>query len=85
MSARSNTPGRVRGSVLLTMTFAVVLVCFWAFGGTGVAGNSASANQYQYGGKVTICHDGRTKQVPQSKLARYLADGATLGPCPRSP
>ena len=84
MSTRNGTPARVQRTVLLAATFAVILVCFWAFGGTGVAGNSASANQYQYGGKVTICHDGRTKQVPQSKLARYLADGATLGPCHRS-
>jgi hypothetical protein len=84
MSTRIDTPGRAQRSALLAATFAVILVCFWAFGGNGVAGNSVSANQYQYGGKVTICHDGRTKQVPQSKLTRYLADGATLGPCPRA-
>lgn len=34
------------------------------------------------GGKVTICHNGNTIQVNAAAVPAFLAQGATLGPCP---
>jgi hypothetical protein len=80
--------GRAQRSVLVTVAFAIVLVCFWSFGGISFAGTSASANQYQYdayNGKVTMCHGKRTIRVRPRDVPRHLARGDLLGPCPPRP
>ena len=60
---------------------------FAAFGGAGVG--SATAQEYEYEKKVTICHrtgsetnPRTTIQVSENALDSHLAHGDTLGPCP---
>jgi hypothetical protein len=88
MNGRLEYARRVKRTVLVTVASAVVLVCFWSFGGISFAGTSASANQYQYDeyhGKVTICHKGKvTIRVSLNAVQKHLEHGDTLGPCPPS-
>jgi len=66
---------------------AAVVYVFVLLGGIGVLGsdnslsNSSSA-QYQYGRKVTLCHNGNTILVDQSSVSMHLAHGDTIGACP---
>jgi hypothetical protein len=55
----------------------------------GSARGTASAAEYEYGGKVTICHrtgkrnrPTETITVDGSSLQKHLNHGDTLGPCP---
>jgi hypothetical protein len=58
-----------------------------ALAGLGGAGGIAVA-QYQYGAKVTICHNAGphgkqvTITVSQNALPAHLRHGDELGPCP---
>jgi len=52
------------------------------------AGNPSAA-QYQYGGKVAICHHTHSKKHPhhtitisRNALPAHLRHGDTIGPCP---
>lgn len=55
---------------------------FAALGGVSSAQSDISANQYQYGEKVTICHKGKTITVSGNAVAAHVGHGDTLGPCP---
>jgi hypothetical protein len=65
-----------------------------AVAGLGYAGSrpSASAQQYEYGAKVTICHHTGSKKNPQhtitvsrNALPAHLRHGDTVGPCTSAP
>ena len=72
------------------IVIAIVALYVWsllaAFGGFGTGTQTASA-QYEYEGKVTICHRADaanmvTITIPSSALDAHLKHGDTIGPCP---
>jgi hypothetical protein len=84
MAARPDR-GRLRrmGAAALTVMGAVAV--FAALGGIGLASGVISAAQYQYGGgKVTICHKGKTITVSQKAWPAHQRHGDTLGACATS-
>jgi hypothetical protein len=86
MGSEHELRGQVPRIVLAVAALAVSVVCFWAMASDGTAGN-ASAAQYQYGKKVTICHrTGSGKRVTitisRNALPAHLRHGDTTGPCP---
>lgn len=77
--------GQLRRAILVGVLAVLTYGLLAAFGGfqyVSISSSAASGYQYQYG-KVTICHKGRTKVIRVEDLPRYLADGATLGKCPK--
>jgi hypothetical protein len=78
---------RVSAAVLVSLVAFGVLVVFGGLGGI-VAATPASA-QYEYGGKVTICHRTEADKNPsvtitvsENAVDAHVAHGDTLGPCP---
>ena len=70
--------------VRLLVATALAGVMLVALGGLGYAssgGPSATAVEYQYGKKVTICHKGKTIRVSVNALKGHRRHGDTLGPC----
>lgn len=58
------------------------LTLFAVIGGVGLAQNGASAAQYQYGKKTTICHKGKkTISVGNAAVPAHLRHGDTVGAC----
>ena len=79
---------RALGAIAVTFAAFMALVMFGGLGGIASVGPSAAA-EYEYGGKVTLCHrTGATKSpvetisVAESARDAHLAHGDTLGPCP---
>ena len=55
---------------------------FAALGGAGLAQNSISAAQYQYGEKTTVCHKGKKSiSIGNAAVAAHLRHGDTVGSC----
>jgi hypothetical protein len=80
----------LKAFVAIAVTFAAFTTLAF-FGGLGSIASvgSSSAAEYEYGGKVTICHRTGSPKNPlvtlsvnASALDTYLARGDTLGPCP---
>lgn len=78
---------RVRVAAAVTASGAL-LVPLALFAGPGFAHGSPSAAQYQYTGKVTICHhagkSGKSHTITVGAPAwkAHQKHGDTLGPCP---
>jgi thiol:disulfide interchange protein len=67
---------------LVAALWALVALSLTVVAGVGFAKSSASAGQYQYGKKVTICHKGKvTIRISRSALPAHMAHKDTLGPC----
>jgi hypothetical protein len=72
------TPRVALAAAVATGTVAV----FAALGGAGLAQNSISAAQYQYGEKTTVCHKGKKSiSIGNAAVAAHLRHGDTVGSC----
>jgi hypothetical protein len=78
-------PGR---AVLALALVAYVVGAVLVLGGFGFRTSAANA-EYEYQGKVTICHHTGSQKNPQvtitisaNALDAHLAHGDTIGPCP---
>jgi hypothetical protein len=59
-----------------------LLVAFAALGGVSAGQSAISADQYQYGKKVTICHKGKkTISIAKAAWPAHQRHGDTLGTC----
>lgn len=90
MSEAKTRGTRSRGLWALPAAMCAV-VALSVFAGTSWAQGSSSANQYQYGQKVTICHHTHSKKNPQvtitvgaAAVPAHLKHGDTLGACATS-
>ena len=88
MKLRRSKSGGSSRAIVLAIAALYVWSLLAAFGGFGTGVQSASA-EYQYEGKVTICHrtssgkkPGQTITVPENTVDSHLAHGDTIGPCP---
>jgi hypothetical protein len=78
---------RAAAAVLVSLIAFGALVVFGGLGGV-VAVTAASA-QYEYGGKVMICHRSESSKKPDMTITVsadavdvHLAHGDIVGPCP---
>ena len=77
-SIHRKTPRVAIAAAIATGTVAV----FAALGGAGIAQDSISAAQYQYGKKTTVCHKGKKSiSIGNPAVAAHLRHGDTVGPC----
>ena len=78
------TTRAARPGVRLLVAAVLAGVMLVALGGLGYAasgGPSATAVEYQYGKKVTICHKGKTIRVSVNALKGHRRHNDSLGPC----
>lgn len=84
---RERRGARATLAVLTTLGAFGALTVFGGLGGLVTAGPAAA--QYEYGGKVTVCHRTGSEKNPlatlvvsEDALDRHLGHGDTVGPCP---
>jgi hypothetical protein len=85
---RPSTSRRTRIIASSVVLAGSLLVALGLVAGIGLAGTSPGAAQYQYGKRVTICHQTHSKKHPnvtitvsKSALRAHLRHGDTIGPC----
>jgi hypothetical protein len=77
-SIHRKTPRVAIAAAIATGTVAV----FAALGGAGIAQDSISAAQYQYGKKTTVCHKGKKSiSIGNAAVPAHLRHGDTVGAC----
>jgi hypothetical protein len=79
---------RLRAFIAAAVAVGALAVLSVVAGASWATGGSSDAFQYQYKGKVTICHHTHSKKHPwvtitisRSALNAHLKHGDTLGPC----
>jgi hypothetical protein len=84
---RGQRPGK-RRTIAVAAVAAALLVPLALLAGTGFARSSPSASQYQYSGRVTICHHTHSKKHPYHTitvnahaLKAHMRHGDTVGAC----
>jgi hypothetical protein len=83
--ADRNDRGRLRRVSAAALTVLGAVAVFAALGGIGLANGVISAAQYQYGGgKITICHKGKTITVSKKAWPAHQRHGDTEGACATS-
>ena len=82
MDNRRKLHGRApRVAIAAAVTTGTVAV-FAALGGAGMAQDSISASQYQYGKKTTVCHKGKKAiSIGNAAVPAHLRHGDTVGSC----
>jgi hypothetical protein len=92
MHGRMTMSSRVRGMVAAATALGILAVLSVLAGASWSATGSSNAAQYQYKGKVTICHHTHSKKNPtvtitvsQSAWVHHFSKiGDTQGPCASS-
>ena len=82
MKQSGNSKSRqARGLAAIGLTAGMVAL-FATLGGAGMAQNSGTAAEGQYGKKVTLCHKGKkTITVGKAAVPAHLRHGDTVGTC----
>lgn len=76
-----NNRARRRRIAFVVGLVASLAALFTVLGGAGLAQGVASAAQYQYGKKTTICHKGRTIRVATAGWEAHRRHGDVQGAC----
>jgi len=83
--AQLNSPRkfpRIAAAAALAVSAVVALSALGGVSSAQSGGNGASASQYQYGAKVTICHKGKnTITVGKAAVPAHLRHGDVIGTC----
>jgi hypothetical protein len=82
MNETRNLHGKgARAAVAAAVVTGTVAV-FAVLGGAGMAKDSISAAQYQYGKKTTVCHKGKKSiSIGNPAVPAHLRHGDTVGSC----
>src|SRR6516165_5544532 len=89
MHGPNTRAARIRGVLAAAAALGALAALGVLAGASWSATGSSSSHQYQYGGKVTICHHTHSKKHPfvtitvsQHAVKAHLKHGDTLGACP---
>ena len=82
MDTRRSIHGKTARVAIAAAVATGTVAMFAALGGAGIAQDSISAAQYQYGKKTTVCHKGKKSiSIGNPAVPAHLRHGDTVGPC----